>query len=57
MKQLLVESFALKEASDRGEINMIHKPREFMHADIGTKNLALPEFRFHRHAIRDGNFA
>ena len=57
MKQLLVESVAVKEACDRGEIRLIHKPRVGMHADIGTKNLPLPEFRFHRAAIRDGCFA
>ena len=50
MKQLLVES-------NRREIRLIHKPRVDMHADVGTKNLPLPEFRFHRAAIREGCFA
>ena len=57
MKQLLVESMAVKEACDRSEIRLIHKLRVDMYAVIGTKNLPLPEFRFHRAAIRDGCFA
>ena len=44
MKQLLVESMAVKEACDRGEIRLIHKPRVDMHADIGTKTLPSPKF-------------